>query len=181
LEYWKKNYMNPQEEARILQYIVDTFDINYAAVAHAHHCIAVNRHLAGNYGQSLAEYKAFNQIDVQKLYCLPLVSSNFTIILSAEKNFSENYKNIIEMDRKSSPNAMLDAAASMDVPVAIAELRALRKMYLTDDALRKKIEEQLRELSLKSDLIIPAEELGLPQVTTNTLTTSGTLSASPKK
>jgi hypothetical protein len=186
LEYFKKNYKDDKEHERILQYIVDNFDPNYGPVHRAERHLASLRVNMGKPVESMLGYQALETQDLKKLYCLPQVDLNNGNLLSAEMVLNQLFPpEYLKKEKSEIHQEMLRVSnfleVSANVDKAIEELRALRKKHLDNPELRTKIEIRLRELSLKSDLIIPAEELGLPQVTTNTLTTSGTLSASPKK
>jgi hypothetical protein len=186
LEYFKNHYKDPKERERILLYIVENFDPDYAPVYIARTDLAGLRLNMDRPADALATYQAIETQDFKKLYCLPQIELWTGRLLSGKEVFDRlcppeylnNQKNQIyqEMLRVSD---FLEASSNVDK--AIEELRALRKKHLDAPELCAKIETRLRELSLKSDLIIPAEELGLPKVTTGTLRTSGTLSVPPKK
>ena len=180
-EYAQKNYRDDKEEERILQYIVDNFDPNYLPAYQAHMELAGTQHNSGKRAQAYANYMICDSQDLKKLYCLPKADILSAKVLSGKEVMESEYSEYTKRNRKVIQGEMLritEGVGGNEADKAIEELRKLRKNHLDSAALREKIEERLRELSLKSDLIIPAEELGLPNVTSGTLATSATLTTS---
>ena len=180
LEYSQKHYADEKEEERILQYIVENFDPNYALVYLVRADLAGLRLNMHKPAEAMAGYQAVEGQDFKQLYCVPQVELNSGRMLSGKEVLERLYAPYLKEQKAVVYREMLRVTNFMEhIPdKAIEELRALRKKHLDDPELRAKLEARLRELSLKSDLIIPAEELGLPKVTSGTLTTTNTLTTS---
>ena len=182
MEYGEKNYRDDKERERIYQYIVDNFDPNYAPVYMARGNLAGVQYNSTKRVLAYANYLICDRQDLKKLYCLPKADILSAKVLSGKEVMESEYSaKFLRRDKEVIQSEMLritEGVGGNDADKAIEALRKLRKSHLDSATLREKIEERLRELSLKSDLIIPAEELGLPNVTSGTLATSATLTTS---
>jgi hypothetical protein len=181
-EYAEKNYRDDKEREKIFQYIVDNFDPNYAPVYMARGNLAGVQFNLGKKAQAYANYLICDSQDLSKLYCLPKADLLAGKVHSAKEVLEDEYSaEFLKQDRETIWSGMLritePTVVGYDTDKAIEALRKLRTQHLNNTAFREKLEARLRELSLQSDLIIPAEEMGLPQVTTGTLTTSPPLTA----
>lgn len=91
-EYWETHYKDEKEVERILQYVVDNFDNNYAPVADAYFSLACSQKRLGKNDLALKNYQAFDAFDRTKLYCIPMLDSSGKM-LPVEEVFKDQTRN----------------------------------------------------------------------------------------